>query len=397
MNGKPRKIGVMNPYRFLWMFRDKENTDVPPPGPSSTVYNLDEIDLNDKNNLDILNEHFRVCQQITNDLSYEQLFDPMVSPLFIHPMGIEKLGHGLANPNVKNPPSDNKLPAGALYIKEPRLGKSEVFGDIIQGAAVNCYFHAALHSTVWVNWNVFPPSMDQIKFSGQRVNVTAKFLVDANGKPVGAQLSPNNEYWGCAWEKAYAEYKGLPKNTYPNAAGVAGAPPYDPDVLKFSQGDTLEALSEITNLPYDFTAETFGYPSAYDGPNDYASCYATLQNDNAGTVAGNSMITANPTVAWTKEAGLAYGPKGAIIANHSYSILGTFRYGNPLVNYIVFRNPWGIPFSTLNYPLICQGGAYNPGLDAGIALGPNTQKGIFAFRDTAFKNYFAGFGWVQAP
>ncbi|MGB9177456.1 MAG: hypothetical protein WCB46_12095, partial [Methanoregula sp.] len=201
----------------------------------------------------------------------------------------------------------------------------------------------------------------------------------------------NNEYWGCAWEKAYAEFKNLARSTY--SKNTKTLPPYDPNVLAFVPYDPLQSLSEITNLAYDFTPDTFGIATAYDDPTNYTSCYDTLNNDNCGSTDGTSMITANPTVAWTKETCATYGDK-AIVSNHAYSILGTFLYKT--IKYIVLRNPWGIPFATFGLPLLAQGGGYcPPGLDQGISLGPATTNGIFGLKDTAFKTYFGGFGWVQ--
>ncbi|MGB9176374.1 MAG: hypothetical protein WCB46_06515, partial [Methanoregula sp.] len=227
MNGRPRKIGIMNPYMLVHLLSTSPSKSL---NRLSPLERLGKINLHDKIVLRTLNAHFRRNNQITTYLSYRQLFDPKISPLYKPPKGIA-VGSGKPNPFIINPPTEYSLPPGTVYVKEPRHGKSEIFGDIIQGAAVDCYFHAALHSQVWVNWTNFPPPMDQIKFSGNTYNVEATFLLDVMKKPVGAQLSLNNEYWGCAWEKAYAEFKNLARSTY--SKNTKTLPPYDPNVLAF--------------------------------------------------------------------------------------------------------------------------------------------------------------------
>ena len=386
MNGKSRKIGVMNPYVLVRMLGQK--------GESSPE--LHKIDLNDPETLRLMNAHFKKHGLVKKHWTYrslrKNLYDPKLSPLY-KPM--IKVGSGVANPTVIPSPAVYKCPPGIAYITEPRGGKSDIFGDVIQGAAINCYFHAALHSMAWVNWKDFPWTIDQIAFNGKPIAVNATFLVDASNKPVGAQISPNNEYWACAWEKAYGEFKNLAKSSKPGASGTRGIPPYDPDVLTFSEGDPLQTLSEITNLAYDFTDKTFGFPTAYDTSAAY--CYNTLNTYNVGASDGISMITANPTVAWTKATCDTYGPKGAIIPSHAYSILGTFTPDGGKTRYIVLRNPWGIPFSTKDYGWLAQGNYYPPGLDQAITLGPASDRGIFGLRNGVFWTYFAGFGWVMKP
>ena len=384
MNGKSRKIGVMNPYVLVRMLGKK--------GESSPE--LHKIDLNDPETLRLMNAHFKKHKLVKKHWTYrslrKNLYDPKLSPLY-KPM--IKVGSGVANPDVISAPAQYK-PLGTLYVKEPRGGKSEIFGDVIQGAAINCYFHAALYSMAWVNWNAFPWAKDKIAFNGQTIAVNPTFLVDANNKPVGAQISPKGEFWACAWEKAYGEFKHL--KIWGSKNGTPGTSPYDPDVLTFGEGDPLQSLSEITNLAYDFTDKTFGYPTAYDTSAEY--CYTTLNIHNVGASDGTSMITANPTVAWTKETCDPYGRSGAIIPSHAYSILGTFTPDSGKTMYIVLRNPWGKTFDTTGSGMFAQIGDYfPPGLDSPITLGPKADKGIFGLRNGVFWNYFAGFGWVKKP
>ncbi|MGB9177454.1 MAG: hypothetical protein WCB46_12085 [Methanoregula sp.] len=386
INIRSRKIGVINPYVLVKLLSTEES--------SST---LEEIRFSNPETLKKLNAHFKKNKQIKDDLTYDHLFRTKKSP-FYKPLGLKPCNYA---PLPGNPP----------YILEPRKNKSEILSDIIQGFAIDDYFLAALHSAAWVYYPVFPSAIHKIAFYQNGVEivipVTATFLLDAHYQPVGAQLSPDREYWGCAWEKAYGEFKKLPVSTCPGAKpgrSTPTTPPYDPNVLAFPEGDPLQTLTEITNLPYDFTDETFGFPSAYDDPNNFTSCYDTLNNDNSGATDGTSMITANPTVAWTKDSCPDYSP--ALVARHAYSILGTFTLNNNgITKYIVLRNPWGIEIDMSKIdanllPSLAQGGQQGdgycpPGLDKEIIFGTTSPHGIFGLNDTAFKTYFGGFGWAQ--
>lgn len=103
-------------------------------------------------------------------------------------------------------------------------------------------------------------------------------------------------------------------------------------------------------------------------------------------------MTRYPTVAWTKTNCPNLSP--ALVADHSYSILGTFVSG--ATRYIVLRNPWGINFNTGILASLAQAGAYQPlNVTSAITLGPASTKGIFAIENAAFNTYFGGFGWVK--
>ena len=102
-------------------------------------------------------------------------------------------------------------------------------------------------------------------------------------------------------------------------------------------------------------------------------------------------MTRYPTVAWTKTTCPNLSP--ALVADHSYSILGTFENGAS--RYIVLRNPWG----TLQYrdpASLAQAGAYQPlNVTPRLLSALVPQKGIFAIENAAFNTYFGGFGWVK--
>lgn len=306
---------------------------------------------------------------------------------------------GAENPEITNAQkSYGALTNVAGFLLHPNNVKSEIFGDIIQGAAINCYFHAALHSTAWVWYPFsFPLSLNEIQFSGQPYPIELRFPLDADGRPVCAQKSGAREYWGPAWEKGYGEFKNLPRS--PLSPSPATTPPYDPDLLLFGPGDPLDSLSEITTWEYDFETAKFGYPTAYDlEANPTVSCYQKLLEKNNGgsnTVStAISTITKYPTVAWTKDTCPAYSP--ALVASHAYSVLGTFTPNNGTTKIIVLRNPWGIPFQTGILNDLAQSGSYKPPTaDIAISLGASSTRGIFGVKNAVFNNYFAGFGWVQ--
>ena len=56
------------------------------------------------------------------------------------------------------------------------------------------------------------------------VPVTATFMLDGSGNPVGAQKSPTpeNQYWARVWEKAYGEFKNLTRSNPTGCGRCAG-------------------------------------------------------------------------------------------------------------------------------------------------------------------------------
>ena len=67
----------------------------------------------------------------------------------------------------------------------------------------------------------------------------------ANGMPVYAQPTPQNEIWVAIYEKAFAKFKGCPPID----------PVGNPDISKLHHwGSALDALVNLTNKKFSFTA-----------------------------------------------------------------------------------------------------------------------------------------------
>ena len=101
--------------------------------------------------------------------------------------------------------------------------------------------------------------------------------------------------------------------------------------------------------------------------------------------------TTTPLVAWT------YGSNtdaptpidynsASIVANHAYSILGTWSDGGS--NYVVLRNPWGYLEATIDV----DGGSWPEHESWGWDSITIPGNGVFALRVDAFSAYYAGFG-----
>jgi hypothetical protein len=430
-----QKVGVMNPYVLARLL-----------SPPNSISMLNEIDLNDPLILRQMNAHFKKNKQVKKTWTYKtlrnNLFNPQVSPLYKPLKGIsgsylvrdgkgikgvpagarhlvdtkdyvigvdDLVREGATNPQYTNPPKTyGAAPGGPVYIDKTNTNRVAILGDVIQGAAPDCYFHAALWSTVWVYYSSFPWAVDKIKFFkngawSPYIPVTATFPLDLGGNLVFAQKSethvPNitsNEYWAMAWEKAYAQSIPLIKSTLSGARNINAQQykDYDPEIGTFGSGSTLTTLKEITSKSWTAGVTAFNFTDYPD-----VNCYDTLFTKNStykntvGTVI--STMTTKPTVAWTKATPFDPNIKNALVASHGYSVLGTFTPDNGATQFIILRNPWGNDFNTNILADLAQGGSYqHTNMTSAQPLGPSSTMGIFAINNNAFKTYFAGFGWV---
>ena len=305
--------------------------------------------------------------------------------------------------------------------------RAGIIGDIVQGACLDCYFLAALFSWAWY-CIAFPPktlvanngiytipfhSYSYPNWSTTDIQVKPTLPLDSQSQLVFAQQTPDkSEIWPALYEKAYAEYKkciALPAKK--NADQGPFPLPYDPDIAQLPRGDPLLALTEITKwLAATGTNNDAGYPTVHSTAsivaktNPYgSSAYEILEKYNK-----SGLFTNYPTVAWTYGENSAPFPNTWVIntilqPNHSYSILG--RFVNAAGQYIVVRNPWGLPVDKTDVRVTQNGfQGYIPSVvwqpDSVINarfrlnLGKN-NFGIFGIHTTAFEKYFAGFGWVQ--
>lgn len=258
--------------------------------------------------------------------------------------------------------------------------------DVIQGAAADCYFLAALASVAWshpfaVAQRTRPAAADGTFSTGHAVDMMPYFtggkwvqyqvteLLPLQAPPGGyiyARADDPGETWPCVYEKAYAQLRSGSTSDQPNMGSL-------------DYGDCVLALNQLTSLAGNYNGTTG------------MTADAIWQAVRANSL---SFKTFNPMVGWTySSAAAAPTPidyaNAHIVANHCYSILGWSFANNQ--EYIVLRNPWGAYEATLNV----EGGswvAYNGSFWDSIAL---SNRGIFALRADTFKAYFAGFGLVQ--
>jgi hypothetical protein len=299
-------------------------------------------------------------------------------------------------------------------------------GDPVQGAACDCYFIAALSSVAWTcqtgvikKDETTSPSYYTVKFYDDKAGVVAtigvsKDLPVINNNLVYADSSTANEAWPAYYEKAYAQFSAnLGSNTAATQL-VATLPQQTMNAL-CSGGNPLLSLFHITK-PWGFTTKTAKFPAT-----DYADAGAMWNAINALT-SGNK--TKYPTVAWTyrdrdhaaqtlRMATADWLLKWAdyasdrIIAQHSYSVLGTYKDATTGRQYIILRNTFGSDHVDPAVPNLytglwsCTNRFYKPAGVLNPAILPDSpttdlsyRDGIFALEADAFRAYFEAFGWV---
>lgn len=258
--------------------------------------------------------------------------------------------------------------------------------DVIQGAAADCYFMAALASIAWAHpfaiaQRTRPTTADGTFATGHAVDMIPYFiggkwtqyqvtellpLQYPSGAYIYARADDLSEIWPCVYEKGYAQLRSGSNSDTPNMASL-------------DYGDCVLALNQLSALA--------GQSNSTAGMTPDAIWQAVRANSL-------SYKTFNPMVAWTySSAAAAPTPinyaTANIVANHCYSVLG-WSYANNQ-EYLVLRNPWGSYEATLN---IESGfwSAYNGSFWDTVQL---SSRGIFALRADTFKAYFAGFGSVS--
>lgn len=255
------------------------------------------------------------------------------------------------------------------------------FSDPVQGVLKDCHFIAALSSLAWMSMvRLFLSGNDGVcdlytflmyPHTGslpQPLQVSERVWLD-NGQYWGARSSDPQEYWPAVYEKAYAAFR-LQENTDTPSMNVL-------DVT----GNPVMSLVHLTGK------NRVDVPTAGLGANEV---FDQIQ----GQILANK--TKFPMVAWTYEsARAAPAPvnydNDALVANHSYSILGTFKppAGG---HYVVLRNPFGTGAGEPG-----QGVAHGVWPYAGNPSGINLDiaDGIFALEKNLFHDYFEAFGYVR--
>jgi hypothetical protein len=321
---------------------------------------------------------------------------------------------------------------------DPKI-ENEVICDPIQGNVPDCFFIAALGSCAW-NTTVpripysppnFAPNFT-IPFwwydKTQLLNLNTVFtytpktvsntlLLGANGMPIYAQPTPQNEIWVAIYEKAFAVFAGCPCiNGNPDISIL-------PTILK--PGDALSVLVNLTKKKFSFTTTplpqtafktTDSPPSTFNGQScyDYFDIIKTVCVPNAASPSSGK--TNKPMVAWTYDTvnlapplwqsrGLQYRNatnNRMLVAQHTYSILGYYTFGGS--KYIVLRDPLGTLWTTPQSDTFIR--TYLPPAPSNWDPVQDHSKctprdlsaypcGVFGLRVDAFTGCFSGFGWVQ--
>jgi hypothetical protein len=262
-------------------------------------------------------------------------------------------------------------------------GLTMTFSDPVQGVLRDCHFIAALSSHAWMSI-VRPhlsgndgvcdlysfPLYSQPRSLPQPVEVSERVWLN-NGQYWGARSSDPQEYWPAVYEKAYAAFR-LGQNTDTPSMAVL-------DVT----GNPVTSLVHLTGKS-PVVVTTAGLSAE--------TVFARIQQKSPGNK------TAVPMVAWTYESeSAAPAPvnyeNDALVANHSYSILGIF---NPPGggHYVVLRNSFGIGAGEPDEGVAHGEWTHAPDSSGGTRLNLDIADGIFALDMNLFHDYFEAFGYV---
>jgi Calpain family cysteine protease len=335
-------------------------------------------------------------------VTYNQLFDPGLmrgkAPLYRGmpgPAGKEKTGGGpcVCTPSDWIDDEDRwKFPPAPPPAPSPSCGSGPFGCDIMQGCVADCYFIASLAAVAWTlpasltgkavkNPTPPPPILHNYKFMDSATgatlsaNLERNLPVDQFRNLVYAKPTNNRCVWPSLYEKAYAVVMRQQNPGKPNIC-----------VLDF--GNAATALQEIVRkaVGTTFTTDPTWFTTIKGGC-DPATGRAT-----------------KPMVTWTYPGGTATPnhdeyTDDLIVANHSYTILGTCQVDGS--DCIVLRNPYGISFADPVKPGIaewdCVNGKPRTPLSTSTPNNPpvHPADGNFAMEKGAFARYFEAFCYTQ--
>jgi hypothetical protein len=262
--------------------------------------------------------------------------------------------------------------------------------DTLQGCVGDCYFIAALTAIGWTSPGSLTggndtdpncPDNNLYSFhasstsSPTSVSVAKPLCVDTNSNLVFARPANQKDVWPSLYEKAYAVFRGQPRDK--------------PDISTLDSGNPVTALCEISGK---FSDGKLLKSTAYYPPTT-ANLLKLFKDIGAKCAIGAAGgRTKYPMVAWTYHDS-TQTPSGdsytddLIVANHSYAILGT-TITSSWGNCVVLRNPYGHSLVTQPKPGIhdCQ--------PWGGSLSFKIAEGNFAMEMAAFARYFEGFGFT---
>jgi hypothetical protein len=341
---------------------------------------------------------------------YDQLFDPKFgSSLFPASVSAGSSEIQTGDPLSCTP---NPCPAMSGFLQLPGVvfKNTARYDDSIQGCLPDCYFIAALCAYAWAsnssssfqtkisspnpyNYTFYSPAKDAagniiaggVPTADPSFDVTDKIPLISPETIIYSRSNDYKEIWPSIYEKAFATWVYCKKNR------ITPGPTVNPDYLTICQGNPVTALINITGKP----DTSFSTRNLADG--------ISYEKIRTQFTAAGSDKTPYPTVAWTyptAPAGVTYRDD-VIVANHSYTVLGVYPKAPPADDkkYIVLRNTFGQsrgdPKTNLDPNLPSDAfytGAWGP---INPKLIGDATDGIFALRDSVFRKYFAGFGWVK--
>jgi hypothetical protein len=264
----------------------------------------------------------------------------------------------------------------------------------VQGALADCWLIAAMASVAWTHaelisertrrenivGNVDSGDADlYFEFTDKLTIPVLFFTIDipfvfrfwigerlphnSYGGAIYARSSVAGETWPAEIEKAAAVWRSGGNADYPRSS----------DYAHLNGGDPAWAVHALMGgTPWYHWA-------------DADDTWSTIRSHCSG------QRTSDPLVAWTWGSSddspnkVDYGGAN-IVANHAYSILGTWETNNR--QYVVLRNPWGWYEATLN----THAGTWATPESWGNANLTLPGDGVFALEIHTFREYYMGFG-----
>jgi len=348
---------------------------------------------------------------------FARLFDPAhKSPLFSRKVIGDVTGEEVltqaGSPCTSGVAQWAPLPGGT-YFRDPLSNQSYVH-DPVQGCGVDCYLVAASSSLSWVSPHLLPPQAGptyRYSFwnlaSGRNETVTIdnRLPLDASGQCVYARSTDPSESWPPLIEKGYGIWKQLP-----------GSGSGEPDLARDTGGNPVTALTQIAKgVTSTYASTTVTTASCnYSWTTMMGRIWSRFDPANNNCLNITTSKTKVPMVAYTYvSAAQAPAGKGVsystdtIVANHSYSLLGLYKYNNKC--YIVLRNPYGplagdpalagsLASGTWSIPTnryYLKGGAVNNTIRAdSFRVNLADNDGTFALDTDVFMTHFQALGYI---
>jgi hypothetical protein len=342
---------------------------------------------------------------------FHQLFDPKhESPLYTPAVIEEVTGRVVTQAGAPCTGSVSRwdpITRGG-YFTDP-LANLAFHTDPVQGCGVDCYLLAAMCSISWVSPHLVPsqpgPSYTYSFWNTstsrkETVTVDNKLPLDTSGLCVYARSPDPLEMWPPLFEKAYGIWRKLPG--------------YDlgtPDLARDSGGNPVTSLLQIAKgVDSTYASKTETTASCSNNWSTMMSrIYTRFDPANSNCLNITASKTKVPMVAYTyitAPGGVTYS-SDTIVANHSYSVLGLYKYNNKC--YIVLRNPYG---PTVGDPAIggslaggtwgpptnkyyLKGGSVNNSLPApAFSVNLALNDGTFALDTAVFMTHFQALGYI---